>query len=60
MKLMCIKHPHEDLSFDVCLKCLESVPSDARADVVAAIRDEYESHNRLAERCRTVSTAVNG
>ena len=59
MALKCIKHPHEKLSFDVCLKCLESIPSDARADVIAAIRDEYEIHNRLAERCRTVMQAVN-
>ena len=59
MALICIKHPHEKLSFDVCLKCLESIPSAARADVIAAIRDEYEVHSQLAERCRTASTAVN-
>jgi len=59
MALICIKHPHEKLSFDVCLKCLESVPSAARADVIAAIRDEYEVQNRLAEKCRTASAAVN-
>jgi len=59
MALICIRHPDEKLSFDVCLKCLESIPSDARADVIAAIRDEYEIHNRLAEKCRTATTAVN-
>ena len=59
MKLICIKHPHEPLSFDICLKCLDNVPSDARADVIAQIRDEYEVHNRLAEKCKTAAAAVN-
>jgi len=58
MALICIKHPYERLSFDVCLKCLESIPSEERADVIAAIRDEYEIHNRLAEKCRTGTMAV--
>ena len=47
------------LSFEVCLKRLESIPSEERADVIAATCDEYEIHNRLAERYRTVTTAVN-
>ena len=59
MKLMCIKHPSENLTFDVCLKCLDNIPSEERADVIAAIRDEYELHNRLAEKCRTVAKVVN-
>ena len=59
MTLLCIKHPHEKLSFDVCLKCLESIPADTRAGVIAEIRDEYEIHNRLAEKCRTAMAVVN-
>lgn len=59
MPLICIKHPHAGIPFDVCSKCLESIPPDARWDVVDAIREEYEIHNRLAERCRTATTAVN-
>ena len=59
MALICIKHPQEALSFDVCLKCLESIPSDSRADVIAEIRDEYQIHSHLAEKCRTATTAVN-
>ncbi len=59
MRLICIKHPNEALSFDICLKCLQSIPAEARADVIAAIRDEYEVHNKLAEKCRTTTSAVN-
>lgn len=59
MALICIKHPHEKLSFDLCLKCLESIPSEVRPDVIAAIRDEYEIHNQLAEKCRTAMSAAN-
>jgi len=58
MDLRCIKHPHEPLSFDVCLKCLESIPSDERGKVIAEIREEYEIHNQLAEKCRTVTAAL--
>jgi len=60
MAIKCIKHPHEEMSFDVCLECLESIPSSVRDEVFAAIRDEYEIHNRLAEKCRAMIRAVNG
>jgi hypothetical protein len=34
MTLLCIKHPYEKLSFDICSKCLESIPSEEQADVI--------------------------
>ena len=58
MDLRCIKHPHEPLSFDVCLKCLEGIPSHERARVIAEIREEYEIHKQMAEKCRTATAAL--
>jgi len=60
MAIKCIKHPREEMSFNVCSKCLESIPSNVRDEVIAAICDEYETHNQLAEKCRATSRAVNG
>jgi hypothetical protein len=60
MALICIKHPYAQMSFGVCAKCLENIPGDAQSEVLAAIRDEYETRSRLAERCNTTKSAVNG
>ena len=37
---LCIEHPYKKLSFDVCLKCLESIPSEEPADVIVPIRED--------------------
>lgn len=59
MRLICIKHPHEEMSFGTCLKCMQHIPSKEWADVIGAIRDEYEIQNRLAEKCSKAGSVAN-
>jgi hypothetical protein len=59
MSPICIKHPRSTMSFGVCEQCLESIPSEALGEVLAAIHDEYKLHCQLADRCRTSITVVN-
>ena len=60
MSPICIKHPHSNMKFGVCVECLEKIPTEARGEVLAAIHEEYEIHNQLANLCRAPITVVNG
>ncbi len=60
MSPICINHPNSRMSFSVCERCLENVPSDVRDDLLAAIQKEYQVRSQMAEKCRTNATAVNG